>query len=337
MGDYDDLTNTKALLQESDHPKLLCRGIFLRPLPQGRRIYCILLQLLLLNFVGEVIQIFFQFFLARHLKAEPLPTYIIPFSISYMLCLPMGFIADRYFGRAKVLYYSWILLFVAQLTFSVYFVVASFIFNESLHIVSYILLIPAFLIHSFGMAGVRVNLIPFGVDQMRTASSDELSSYFHWYYWCRNVGYLLAYSVGASFVVTSKYELIALLISSAAATIGVVINILGYNWFIKREKIGNPLLLIYGVLRYAVTANRPAERSAFSFDGRPKPSRIDLAKQTHYGIYRDEKVEDVKTFLRILVFLVSLIGFLCVYSLVRYEYIYKCMYGFSTQIQFRKP
>ena len=70
------------------------------------------------------------------------------------------------------------------------------------------------------------------------------------------------------------------------------------------------------MLRYASTAKRPLERSAFSFDGRPMPSRIDLAKQTHHGIFSDEKVEDVKTFLRILVFLVSLLGFLCVYTIV---------------------
>jgi len=116
--------------------------------------------------------------------------------------------------------------------------------------------------------------------------------------------------------VASSNNVIAFVFSSVAATGGVVINILGYNWFIKREKVGNPLLLVYHVLRYAATAKRPAERTAFSYDGRPEPSRIDLAKETHHGIFRDEQVEDVKTFLRILVFMISLFGFLCVYSSV---------------------
>ena len=151
---------------------------------------------------------------------------------------------------------------------------------------------------------------------MRTASSDELSSYFLWLYWCRNAGSLFVYSVGAYVVVTAKLEVVPLLVSSIAATVGIVVNILSYNWFIKREKVGNPLLLIYCVLRYAMTAKRPVERSAFSFDDRSEPSRIDLAKQTHYGMFRDEQVEDVKTFLRILLFLVALIGFFCVYPLV---------------------
>ena len=73
------------------------------------------------------------------------------------------------------------------------------------------------------------------------------------------------------------------------------------------------------MLRYAAAAKRPAERSAFSYDDRPEPSRIDLAKETHYGIFRDEKVEDVKTFLRILVFIALLFGYLCVLSLVSYS------------------
>ena len=82
------------------------------------------------------------------------------------------------------------------------------------------------------------------------------------------------------------------------------------------EKISHPLLLVYRVLKYAATVKRPMERTAFSYDGRPEPSRIDLAMVTHRGIYRDEEVEDVKTFLRIVVFLISLTGFLCVHSLV---------------------
>jgi len=39
------------------------------------------------------------------------------------------------------------------------------------------------------------------------------------------------------------------------------------------------------VLRYAITAKRPAERSAFSFDGHPTSSRLGLVKEIHHGIF----------------------------------------------------
>lgn len=43
-----------------------------------------------------------------------------------------------------------------------------------------------------------------------------------------------------------------------------------------------------------MTAKRPTERSAFSCDERSEPSRLDLAKQIHLGIFRDKQVEDLK-------------------------------------------
>ena len=159
---------------------------------------------------------------------------------------------------------------------------------------------------------------------MKTASSDGLNSYFYWYYWCRNLGHLLGFSISGSLVVVTS-KLIALFVSSTAAAAGVIVNILCYKWFIKLEKVSNPLLLIYRVLKYAATVKRPLERTAFSYDGRPEPSRIDLAKITHLGNFGDEEVEDVKTFLRIVVFLISLAGFLCIQSLVSVSYIRICI------------
>ena len=321
MAHYNGSTSTVSLLgQEENHPKSLWkRSLFYRPLPQGKRVYFVLLQLILLNMIGGITEQYFKVILVKYYRvggASSIPTFVSFRSFPLLLCLPMGFIADRYFGRAKVLYYSWVSLFMAHLVIGFYFVIAGIIpYNNTVLVIGIVLTSIALLINSFSLAGIRVNVIPFGVDQMETASSDQLSSYFHWYYWCRNVGQFFTFSVGDSLVL-SKHDLTSLLVSSFAAAIGVLINIFGYKWFIKKEKVGNPLLLIYRVLRYAATAKRPAERSAFSFDGRPVPSRIDLAKETHHGVFRDERVEDVKTFLRILVFLVSLLGFLCVYTIV---------------------
>ena len=324
-------TTRSAAGQEENYPKSLCkRSFFARPLPRGERVYFILLQLILLNITEATAEVYFQAFVVKYYgeelsEAASIPSFISFRSFPLLLCLPMGFIADRYFGRAKVLYYSWISQFVAQLIFGFYFAFAN-LNNHSVPISGVFILFIGLFINCCSLAGIRVNLIPFGVDQMRTASSDELSSYFHWYYWCRNLGHFFSYIIGGS-LVASTNSVFAFVFTSVAATGGVVINLLGYEWFTKREKVGNPLLLVYHVLRYAATAKRPAERTAFSYDGRPEPSRIDLAKETHHGIFRDEQVEDVKTFLRILVFMISLFGFLCVYSSVSNElcvHVYVC-------------
>jgi len=100
--------------------------------------------------------------------------------LSLLLCLPMGFISDYYFGRAKMLYYSWISLFIAQLMIAIYFVV-SFAQPDSGCIIGITICGIALLINAIGVGGVCINLILLGVDQVRVASSDQLSSYFHWY------------------------------------------------------------------------------------------------------------------------------------------------------------
>ena len=316
------------LMQENNYPRsILKRSLFLRPLPQGKRVFLVLIQFILLNVIEVVSEVYFLVLLALNLfhgigGAKSITIFISLRSLPLLLCLPMGFIADRYFGRAKVLYYSWILLFVTH-CFTALYISMAFLYISSSNYVP--LLIPVFIIgllgKSISLAGIRVNLIPFGVDQMGAASSDELSSYFHWYYWSRNIGLFIAYSVGIlgipPLVVNYHIVIVALLIPCIAAAAGTVINICGYTWFVKREKVGNPLLVIYRVLSYATSVRRPLHRSAFSYDGRPQPSRIDLAKETHFGKFRDEQVEDVKTFLRILVMLISLAGFLCIYALVR--------------------
>ena len=318
MEDDESRINSSILTSsrvEENYPRsLFQRSLFSRPLPSGKQVYLVLLQFIFLNIAGGITEVFFQALLLKYYQytgPDAMPTVVSFRSFPLLLCLPMGFIADRYFGRAKVLYYSWISLFTSQLVITVYFLIRSTLPGSNLmYILGVIICIIALLVNSASLAGIRVNLIPFGVDQIGLASSDQLSSYFHWYYWSRNVGQFFTFSVGASLV--SSHDIISLSVASTTAAAGVIVIVLGYEGFTKKEKIGNPIKLIYGVLQSAVTAKRPSSRTAFSFDGRPEPSRIDLVKQTHFGKFPDEQVEDVKTFLRIVVFLVSLLGFLIV-------------------------
>jgi len=78
---------------------------------------------------------------------------------------------------------------------------------------------------------------------------------------------------------------------------------------VETEKVGNPLLLIYRVLRCTPTAKPPSERSASSYNDCSVPSMINLVKKAHHGYIKDEKVQDVKIFLQILEILFSLLGF----------------------------
>ena len=61
------------------------------------------------------------------------------------------------------------------------------------------------------------------------------------------------------------------------------------------------------MLRYTCKHKYPEQRSAFTYG--ELPSRIDLAKHRYGGPFSTEQVEDVKSFFRIFILLVSVVGF----------------------------
>ena len=185
-----------------------------------------------------------------------------------------------------------------------------------------ILVIFFFMLITVGSAGVQVNLIPFGADIVLYKTSDELSSYFYWNYWGRNLGGL-AYATSlfcgtdSNRLVTSQPTYLALssFISAFALTLALSLSFLFGSWFVDNQERQNPPKLIWNVLHCAVSAKRPLARSAFSFTGEAdRPSRLDLAKRQHGGRYRAEEVEDVKTFLQILLLLFSICGALLIFT-----------------------
>ena len=84
----------------------------------------------------------------------------------------------------------------------------------------------------------------------------------------------------------------------------------GYRKHLTREPVGcfNPVKQIFKVLNYARHHSQPVFRSAFTYG--EVPSRLDLAKNRYGGPFTTEEVENVKTFGRILLVLISLFGFL---------------------------
>ena len=71
----------------------------------------------------------------------------------------------------------------------------------------------------------------------------------------------------------------------------------------------NPFTTVYKVLKYAWQHKCPERRSAFTYWEEDIPPRIDLGKTKYGGPFTTEEVEDVKTFLTLLLVIVSLFGF----------------------------
>ena len=56
------------------------------------------------------------------------------------------------------------------------------------------------MINITGLGMFESNAIQFGMDQMLEASSEQFSSFIHWYFLCAHVGPLAVFYIGSGFV-----------------------------------------------------------------------------------------------------------------------------------------
>ena len=152
---------------------------------------------------------------------------------------------------------------------------------------------------AFGFGGYQANIIQFGLDQLQDASTTEITAFIIWYVWtyfCTRALFEFTY-----ICVKPKYYLLGQLI--VCLCIAVVISsshFLGHL-LVKEPVTQNPFTLIYKVILYAIKNKSPRRRSAFTYCEDELPSRIDFGKSKYGGPFTTEQVEDVKTFLRLLI------------------------------------
>ena len=279
---------------------------------------------------GAFLVLFFSLYAYERLTpSETVAVYLFINFLIYTAYPVMGYIADMFFGRYKVILVCLHIVWVGSAIVAASFVRLDPFFNiQAADDLSYnwpvnriVVLGVGYAMIGIGFTGIRVNLIPFGVDQLPDASSGELSSYFHWYYWCITAGHLLG-SVTLPFLYIYAPLSYVFLTMNTGISICIVIFVLFHHKFQILPKIGNPLRLVYRVLKLALkSTKRPLPRSAFLV-GQPYPSRIDRTMVHNGGKFSVEQVEDVKTFFRILFILINFVGYFAVFSQVSCSTIY---------------
>ena len=251
--------------------------------------------------------------------------FALTYSVGRLLYPIGGVLADVYLGRFRMIRITLLLYFVACSIMAValpsYGLAPDSLVRVILPIIACALLLVA-------SGGFETTIIPFGADQLsQGASSEEISSYFYWYYFGRQVGNFLfvllllglylkvdnsTHLEGFDFQVIGAVEAFMFVV---AMTIALCLQMCFQGRFFKDTTRSNPLKLVIGVICYAATAKRhaPRYRRAFRY-GEGKKPRIELAKIEYDGIYSSEEVEDTKTFCQILLLLFSLGGFFLTYN-----------------------
>ena len=167
-----------------------------------------------------------------------------------------------------------------------------------------------------GLAGFHVNILPFGTDQLLEASSEEISAFVHWLFWAWNVGNLIGQVVSGPGLCTCVDQDTCTLQSILAPfpllwlTLALSTDYVFRNLLNREPHSQNPLKTVISVLKYAARHKRPEQRSALTYWEDLPPKRVDFGKTKYGGPFTTEEVEDVKTFLRILTFLLCSGAFL---------------------------
>ena len=236
-----------------------------------------------------------------------------------------GLIADVYCGRLKTVQIS--LLFI--LTFALLLCLAVIIvYSTNLHfmlmhvnlsafhlpevIVLCIILIVALVVYTIGLAGYQANFIQLGLDQLFEAPSHYLSLFILYTIWMFNLGSvpmtailpLLLCDHQINGAAVGIYVSIPFIISVLLIVL-LTISWKKRHWFYVEPGHINPYKTVFKVIKFAKKHKYPLQRSAFTYGDNYLPSRIDFAKQRYGGPFTTEQVENVKTFLRIVIVLLS--------------------------------
>ena len=232
---------------------------------------------------------------------------VIARALTYLLYPVAGLLGELYWSRYKVMITGNVLAVLGAIAIAIAIII--YTTNSDSYIIILVTIAIAasigIILYQFGLGLFEANAIQFGVDQLQFASNDEISKFVNWYYWALNVLQLIP----PAFII--KHSALFNGFGLLVVVCGLFCTCCKRHYVREPIRRVNPITHIVKVLRYARRHTAPVLCSAFTY-GEGPPSRLDLAKERYGGPYTTEEVEDVKSFGRILLVILSLFGVLLV-------------------------
>ena len=228
--------------------------------------------------------------------------------VVYLLAV---WLADVYFGRYKVVRISLWLMWISSVL-GVASLIVRYQVPESDTVLRYSGLLLVYIFNNIGFASFLANVVAFGTDQMVESPGEDISAFIGWFVWAWYPSMCFAIYLVRQIIPTcanldpesTATALVQSLVPVTALSLALCSDYLFQGSLTTEAESQNPLRTVFGVLKSAVTHKYPTVRSAFTNWEENAPSRIDMCKPKYGGSFTVEKVEDVKTFLRILVIIV---------------------------------
>ena len=170
------------------------------------------------------------------------------------ITLPLvGWLADAYIGRYKVIRFSVWMAWIATVLAIVSSITAQL--TESYDHINSTVTQMLFCLMGIGLGGFQSTIIQFGVDQLFDASTTEITSFIIWYVWTLfSGGIVINFTI---YHLSKKYLVLMLLFLCTNLSLVLVSLSCCNSWLIKEPAMRNPFKLIYKVITYAIRNKHP--------------------------------------------------------------------------------
>ncbi len=220
-----------------------------------------------------------------------------------------GLVAGVRFGTYKVMHIGLWLMWIGSIGTATILMLQGLLLRHSYSVVSVTLFFPV-IIAIFGCFAFTVNSIPFGLDQMPDASTEQITAFIHWFVWSVIAGefnyHLRSLLHACAQMDIHNTTMICALLSAAASSIALCMHFAFRGRLIIEPASKNPAKTVFKIVQFAAKHKHPVRRSAFTYCEDEQPSRLDLAKSKYGGPFATEEVENVKTCLRMLLVIASI-------------------------------
>ena len=238
--------------------------------------------------------------------------FVGPFQSTVLLFLypVLGWIADVKIGRYRSVILSvWSCWFGTCLQLLSYCIQYG-TYGLPVNIAKYGLSGLALIFIIFGIAAFSSNAFAFGMDQLCDGSSAQIRAFIHWMVWGLFLGFSTDYIAFFHESITNSLLIqVTGIVTVFFLSMIVCINIVFKDKFIKSGVLKkNPYKMVFEVIKYAKQHKFPVKRSALTYWQNKSPSRIEFGKEKYGGPFKEEEVEDVTSFLRICIVLLSMFG-----------------------------
>ena len=248
--------------------------------------------------------------IAEHIEGTLTPARLLSSFVLLLLyfLLPLiTLVADTKFGGYHFTIVSLVVGFITCGMYIIHQLLDIYGYNTSLSQTLLYILSP---LHRVNKKSFVVFMVLYGADLMPDACSEQLSSFIWSYTWCVHMGMLITVIMTCS-LCTHLSKAMGLFYIDTVNCLSLLIIFISCVAFKKKvqtnfKRSSNPLSLIKNVLVFAKKSPYPSGRSSLTYWEDTRMSRIDSAKKSYGGPFEEEDVESVKSFFRLLPFLVCI-------------------------------